>query len=236
MVANLCCVTGCGEGDDEPGDGLIDAALADGGAPEGGTVQPMSGPLLPWKQGYSWTYRVTGDGAQTTKVTTVGALEPVAGSGPNAAKMANKVVTKKGSVDETVSWQGVEGERVVRYREQSFGAMSKQLQLEEHWAPAKLHVDWSAAHIAAGASWIEEYMETKAPVGQPAETKTTRDVWKVDAINQMVTVPAGTFTNAIILTKSGGSSQKTYWYVPGVGKVKETGGQAEELVSYKVDP
>ena len=36
--------------------------------------------------------------------------------------------------------------------------------------------------------------------------------------------------------KAGGSNLKTYWYVPGVGKVKETGGQTEELVSYEVAP
>ena len=62
-----------------------------------------------------------------------------------------------------------------------------------------------------------------------------RDPWTVDAVSQMVTVPAGTF-RAIVLTKAGGSSLKTYWYVPGVGKVKETGGQTEELVSYEVRP
>jgi hypothetical protein len=84
--------------------------------------------------------------------------------------------------------------------------------------------------------WVEEYQETKAPVGAAAETKTTRDVWNVDGVNQTVTVPAGTFTNAIVLIKSGGSSQKTYWYVPGVGKVKETGGQTEELTAYTVKP
>jgi hypothetical protein len=39
-----------------------------------------------------------------------------------------------------------------------------------------------------------------------------------------------------VLIKSTATGSKTYWYVPGVGKVKETGGQTEELVSFDVDP
>jgi hypothetical protein len=50
-----------------------------------------------------------------------------------------------------------------------------------------------------------------------------------------VTVPAGTF-HALILQKAGSSVAKTYWFVRGVGKVKETGGQTEELVEYHVVP
>ena len=52
-----------------------------------------------------------------------------------------------------------------------------------------------------------------------------------------VTVPAGTFTAVYIQKVSAtGGSAKTYWYVPGVGKVKELGGQLEELVSYSLAP
>jgi hypothetical protein len=191
--------------------------------------------LLPWAEGNSWTYRVTGGGEESVKVTTVGALEPVGGSGPNAAKLANKTVTKKGATDETIGWQAVEGDRLVRYREQSFGKTTGQLQLEEHWDPFKLHVDWSAQHTQIGASWVESYVETKLPADAGATTSTESDTWTVDGVNQTVTVPAGTFS-AIVLIKVGGSSPKTYWYVPGVGKVKETGGQTEELVSYQVAP
>lgn len=198
-------------------------------------VVVTSGPLLPWKEGNTWTYRVTGDGEQSTKVTTVGPLESVGGTGPHAQAQANKVVTKKGELDQTLSWQVSDGVRVVRYREQSFGAKTGLLQLEEHWNPAKLHIDGSPARIAAGANWIEEYQETKLDPNAAPVTTTQRDSWRVDAVDQIVTVPAGTF-KAIVLIKAGGSNLKTYWYVPGVGKVKETGGQTEELVSYQVAP
>jgi len=214
--------------------GACDSEESDKGAGDA-SVQKTSGPLLPWKQGNTWTYKVTGDGESSTKVTTILALEPVGGSGVNATKMAHRVETKKGAMDQTISWQALDGERVMRYREQSYSAKTGLVELEESWVPGKLHVDSSAARQVAGLMWIEEYEETKAPTDGTPETKTQRDTWKVDAVDQVVTVPAGTFS-AVVLIKSGGTSLKTYWYVPGVGKVKETGGQTEELVSYQVAP
>jgi hypothetical protein len=205
-----------------------------GSADAGGPV--AQGSLLPFKEGNTWTYRVTGDGETSDKVTTVGALEPVGGGSALAAEQAYKVVTKKGAEDQTVSWQKQVGDRVVRYREQSFHAGDGMLEAEDYWNPPKLHIDESAAHTIRGATWTEEYQETKVVAGKPDETHTARDKWSVDGVNQTVTVPAGTFTNAIVFVKAGGSSTKTYWYVPGVGKVKETGGQTEELLSFQVSP
>jgi hypothetical protein len=195
-------------------------------------VQQTSGPLLPWKVGNSWTYRVTGD-ETSDKVTTIESEEKVGGSGPHADVTAFKVVTQKGA-DKTVSWQARVGDRVIRYREQAFHASTQELEAEEHWDPAKLHIDESAEHTMDGATWVEAYQETKLPVDKEPSTEEERDSWTVDGVEQVVTVPAGTFS-AIVLRKAGGSTLKTYWYVPGVGKVKETGGQTEELVEYDVD-
>lgn len=216
-------LSACGS-DTPAGDGSKDAAVIE-----------TSGPLLPFKQGNTWTYKVTGDGEVSQKVTTIGAAEAVGGKGPHATATAFKVVTKKGASDQTISWQAVEGDRVVRFREQAYHESTGELEGEEHWDPAKLHIDGSAEHTAEDASWLESYQETKLPVGEAESTETARDRWTVDAIDQVITVPAGTF-KATVFIKAGGSTLKTYWYVPGVGKVKETGGQTEELVSYKVAP
>lgn len=215
-----------------------------GGSPgsggSSGAPAMSRGPLLPWAVGNSWTYRVTEDGTVTTKRTTVGALEPVGGSGPNKDKMANLVTTHKDDtgdgvdLDETRSWQALEGERVVRYREQSFSRSTKDLELEEFWDPHKLHVDSSAARVAVNATWLESYKENKLPVGsQPTYDITTNDRWIVDGV-ESVTVPAGTFDAVVLRKVSGSSAEKKYWYAPNVGKVKETGGQTEELTEYQV--
>jgi hypothetical protein len=190
--------------------------------------------LLPWAVDNSWTYQVTGDGEVTTKVVTVGVVEPVGGSGPNQAVLANRTVTAKGEQDETVSWQERVGDRVIRYREQSFKASTGELDIEDHWDPHKLHVDGSADRIVAGANWTESYEETKIRGEGGTTTAPRTDQWFVKAVDEQVTVPAGTFHAVVFEKKS--TDTKTYWYAPGVGKVKETGGQTEELVSYKVMP
>ena len=217
---------GCG--DDKP---------AEGDKADSGTEPEDSDkPYLPWTVGNTWTYRVTNGGEVTTKVVTIEEEEAVGGSGPHAEDMALRVVTKKGESDQTISWQARDGDRVLRYREQSFHATTGELELEEHWDPYKLHFDGTVEHTAAKASWLESYDETKIHAKDGSEeTAASRDRWVVDSPEEEVTVPAGTF-RAVVVQKAGGSDVKTYWYVRGVGKVKETGGQTEELVSYEVSP
>jgi len=220
----LACTLGgvsCGDGKKADGDDSQDEA---------------KGAYLPWAEGNTWTYRVTNNGEVTMKVVTIGAEEKVGGKGPHKDDLAFKVVTKKGESDQTISWQAADGDRVLRYREQSFHATTGELELEEHWAPYKLHFDGTSAHTEDGASWLEGYDETKIYTsGKPDETVSQRDRWIVDSHSEKVTVPAGTF-DAVVVQKAGGSDIKTYWYVRGIGKVKESGGQTEELVSYKVSP
>lgn len=214
---------------------LVSLAPACGGSDDKGdaSVEETDGPYLPWKVGNTWTYRVTNNGVVSTKVITIEAEEKVGGDGPHADDTALKVVTKKGKLDQTISWQAVDGDRVLRYREQSFHESTGELEQEEHWDPYKLHFDGSDEHTAAKASWLESYDETKLPVGKASETKLERDRWSVDSPGEEVTVPAGTF-RAVVVQKAGGGALKTYWYVRGIGKVKEEGGQKEELVSYEV--
>jgi hypothetical protein len=198
---------------------------------------PITGPLLPWKVGNTWTYQVTAAGEVSTKTTTVGGLEKVGGVGPNQGKDANQATTmKKDGSDKTESWQVLQGTRVVRYREISYAASTGQPKLEEHWDPCKLHVDWTPEKMEKGYVWLEQYTETKLPQDGTlaAPPQDTVDAWTVEELAATVSVPAGTFTNAVVLTKASGDTLKTYWYVPSVGKVKEIGGQTEELVAFKV--
>lgn len=206
---------------------------SDGGA--GG--EPPSGPLLPWAVGNSWTYQVTKNGDVSSKTTTIGELEAVGGAGPESERMANHVTTGKGDNDHTESWQGQsddEPERIVRYRELSFDATSGDLSTDTYWEPSKLHVDGSAEHCVTDASWLEEYSETKLPVGQTPSTHDVRERWTVLDDDETLTVPAGTFAHTIHLQRVGSSSAKEYWYLRGVGKLKELGSQTEELSDYSL--
>lgn len=194
-------------------------------------------PLLPFKEGNRWVYKVTEGSTVEQKVNLVGPAEPVGGVGPFKDEIAFKCITEKqGGEDETISWQRPEGERVVRYREQSFHAGSGGLELEETWSPAKLRVDGSPERTKADAIWYEDFEETKLPADDDPSVSMKRDRWTVKAVGQTLTVPAGTFDDVIVIEKFGAESLKTYYYKRGVGKLKETGGQTEELVSYDLAP
>ena len=152
----------------------------------------------------------------------------------NASVMAYRVTSDKGD-DITISWQATVGNKVVRYREQAFHLATGDLELEEHWDPYKLRVDWTAEHLQEDVPWVEDYDETKLPVGATPTTTSVTDTWTVLSLSERVTVPAGDF-DAIKISKVSATSSKLYWFVPGVGKVKETGGQVEALQSYAVAP
>lgn len=202
------------------------------------TAMDEDKPLLPWAEGNSWTYKVTDKADVSTKKTTIGAKVTVGGTGPHANDQAYEVTTlKTDDTDRTVSYQVDIDGKVLRYRELSFpDATSPTPELEEHWAPYKLHIDGTAEHTVAEASWLEDYQETKIEPNATPTTAEQRDRWTVDEVPATVTVPAGTFTNAIKFTKAGGDALKAYWYVRGIGKIKETGSQTEELTEYTVKP
>lgn len=208
------------------------ATPPDGGSPDDARG---AGPLLPWKAGNTWTYRVNDNGVVTMKTNTIMPLELVGGTGPNKDRMAYKIVTAKGVMDQTISYQDLVDDKVIRFRELSFMASTGLLELEEHWAPHKIHIDGTLAHTTKPAQWLESYQETKIPVGGTESTAEARDLWTLMSESESITVPAGTF-NAVKFQKVGGSSVKNYWYVWGVGKVRETGGQLEELVDYQLMP
>jgi len=222
-------------GNSEPGAG---APSNDGSSGAGGESNAPTGPLLPWAIGNNWTYQVTKNGVTSLKTTTIGNLEAVGGDGPNADLMAYHVTTAKGSdlKDHSESWQAPskkDPERFVRFREQSFNATSGELVLDEYWDPEKLHIDGTAEHTADGASWLEQYTETKLPVGLTPTTAEVRDLWTVLEADTTLEVPAGTFEHVVHFQKVSGST-KEYWYLRGVGKLKETGTQTEELTEYQL--
>jgi hypothetical protein len=230
-----CLLLGCGSVDPK------DDQTGTGGDGSGGSPAELpEGPILPWAVGNSWTYQVTKDGVTALKTTTIGEAEAVGGDGPNADVMAYHVTTAKGTDlnDHTESWQAPSRDdeaRIVRYREQSFDASSGKLELDEYWEPEKLHVDGTAAHTEKGASWLESYAETKLAVGLSPTTHDVRERWTVLDNDETLEVPAGTFEHVIHFQKVGGSSTKEYWYLRGVGKLKETGSQTEELTEYQLE-
>jgi hypothetical protein len=218
FLAPLLAAAGCWDG--TPTDETPEESVSD-------SLEPM----FPLQEGNRWTYRVTHRDGVSTKVNEVGALEEVGGTGPRADHRAFKVSTTRDDMLQTVTWREEVGESVVRYRELSLGPAGDVI-TEKHWMPHKVHIDGTMERREVGATWIESYEETRIE-GGVTTTETVEDTWFIDAIDAPVTVPAGTF-HAIIYQRSDVRTLKTYWYVPGIGKIKEAGGQTEELVSFDV--
>ena len=216
----------------------------DGGSAGGEDGGPPSdcedGSYLPMAVGNSWTYRVINPlNGITTKVNTIDRKEAVGGTGPNADVVAFHARTSKTSgagEDMTESWQGVlEDGSVVRYREVAYRAATSTVNGEEHWAPYKLRFDNLPAHVEDGATWDEQYTETKTDNGVSIDAP-RKDGWTVEGVDVPCGPVKGEMLSCIRLRKAadGGDAGKTYWYARCVGKVREMGTQVEELTDYEL--
>ncbi|MFY0574568.1 hypothetical protein ACN28S_09610 [Cystobacter fuscus] len=239
LVAAGCWV-GCGEGGSLPGQGDKPAVtnpdgtvtLPDIPAGSGGEDgQPALTTLWPLTQGSTWTYRIQdpSKGTFEKRVEVLG--EQVV---PETTMKAIAVLSTQPNKEE-MSWQLELDGTVVRLREED----RKQGKVSQvtTWNPATVKalskpraLDWSYT------SDIREL--TRANDGT-LEDKDKTYVWRVVGVNETVTTPAGTFTNAIRLERKRGDKVKpdddrTYWLVPGIGKVKEDGERLEELVSFDI--
>jgi hypothetical protein len=224
LAGAACCISACGGSDPKPKNEVVVG----------------EGPLLPFTEGNQWTYRVTDGASITDKTTTIGGLEAIGGSGPHAADMAYKVVTRKGAdlADQTESWQAPSAEspdRVLRFREISYGTTTQMPKLDTYWDPSKLHIDGREEVLVSDYTWLETYDETKIPYdGSPTTTGTQSDRWTIISLDESLTVAGKRYDHAIHFRKFS-TAAKEYWYLRGVGKLKETGTQTEELVSFSLN-
>lgn len=203
---------------DAPPD-LPDAGLQDAGPPS----------LLPARVGNRWTYRVTkGSGRVATKVQTI--------TGTVALEGGAGVVfeTEEDGVLEARSSQRVEGTRHLRVAELEYreGAVHRRVAYE----PPALRVD--SGQTTPNTRFTDTHTKlTYDAAGTLLLTEPRSHEFIVEAENELLEVAAGSFRCVRIRrSRSGTESEKTYWYAPGVGKVKEVGGQTEELTSYSVSP
>jgi hypothetical protein len=229
-----------------------------------GDLPPPTGNYFPFNVGNRWTYLVTElNHADQNKVHVITRMEAVGGTGPFKDTVAYRVETQKtggtAQPDGTVSWQGVEGNRIVRYRETSCQAGSVHINAagsidmcavneEDWWMPARVVLDSQPTSMpyAAGLKWTEMYTEWVTTVSfktNPATMNTVSgaksDVWEIVNPDTTITTPAGTFNGCAIIKKTSmANATKQYTYCKGVGKVKEEGAsasaQTETLTAFTV--
>ncbi len=201
------------------------------------TPTPPDLRYLPLVAGASWTYRVVNGttGVLTTKRSVVEPAEAMQGA--KAGVVAYPVLTTRAG-GATRSWQEDLGSSIVRHFEREQDETGR-TESESLYEPRRLRLDESPGHLLPGATWIEEYVETRIDLPEgTTESVEKSDRWVVEAVDEPVTVPAGLF-HCLRVTRTRSvtgeeRSEKTYWFARGVGKVKEMGGQTEELESFVI--
>jgi len=183
--------------------------------------------------GATWVYNVTDTGVAYTKNSAVEALEDIGGIA--AGTMGYKVSeTIKTSVQ--LTWYESTASDVRRHHDQQTDANGV-MTSEDWYSPYDLRVDESSDHLTAGAAWTLSYMDAHTSASKPASTKSITENWTTAAVNEVVTVPAGTFSALkITRTDTANGGAKSQWFVQGVGKIREsnTTGHLEELQSYMI--
>ena len=240
LVAVACWV-GCGEGGSLPGkneteqpatttnpDGTV--TLPDIPTEKGPEPKPVEfKSLWPLTRGTRWTYRITDPtrGTFEKQVEVLGEQTV-----PETSMKAIAVRSLQPHLEE-LSWQLELNGVVVRLREEDrkAGALAR----VTTWSPATVKA--IAQEQSVGWTFTSDIRELTRLGDGTTEDKDKTYVWHVEAVNETVTTPAGTFTNAIRLKRARGdkeNQERTYWLVPGIGKVKEDGERLEELVSYDI--
>ena len=237
----LLAAAGCASSEPTTEDASTDVAPLDGPAGDEpppvdctGSV-PSSGPrYLPLAVGASWAYHIfdLSTAEEADKTSTVEALEDVGGR--KAGACAYRVRTEKIN-GTTVTWQQDTGEAVVRHHEMAYN-LADVLRDEEWYDAYKIRLDEAPARIALGAEFNEEYEETHVDTFGTEFTDTRSIDWTVEAVDDVITVPADTFT-CLRVRHTGtvpGQSDKVFWFALGIGKVREQGRQIEELTAYSL--
>jgi len=210
----LFVLVGCGSGGgDEPACAGVDPSMR----------------YEPWSAGAVWSYKLTDPTGvlpvALDKRTTVMAPRDI--GGVHAGKLAFLVHVEqmKGTKD---VYEAAEGDLDVRYKTEFFDDAGVKTGTDVD-QPYRLRLDESCAHTKTGAQWSETYTETSTP----GTTSTKTEQWLVVSEAEPITVAAGAYTALHVRRTSNGGRVQDYWYVLGVGKVKETGGgQEEELMSF----
>ena len=133
----------------------------------------------------------------------------------------------------TVNFMKVEGEQILRVRQEDYDEQGA-LERTTDYEPPRLRIDLSSDRAVAGASWEEMYTVVVSDATGAEVSRTPRtDKWDVVADDAQCTSPLGTFDCVHIKRDrtQGGVAQKDFFFASGVGKVKEVGGQLEELTA-----
>jgi hypothetical protein len=197
-----------------------------------GPITPTSGPYQPLVMNATWTYHVNDKGVQYDKMAVFEGID-----NGNQYRMNETIPNQK-----QLTWYTNVSDTIVgRVHEQNFDTSTGTdvLKSEDIYDPYRLRVDTSPEHTTAGATWTWTFNDTHSSRSKPTATASVTEGWTTVGVDIPVGVPAGNFASLKVThmdPTDPTSGMKTYWFVKGVGKVREetTAGHIEELTSYMI--
>lgn len=197
-------------------------------------VRPDAGvapSLIPLSVGNTWRYRVTSSGGTITeKVQTV---TGTASSGIEG-EVAYRLTSARANERETTSVQIIRDGVLLRLEEEGYRAG---VLVERYkYLPGSIRID--SNRVKAGDTYESQHIKQRLDAsGNVIGEVNVVHRFTVEATAEPIDVPGGRFSCVRVRREAADDGgMKTYWYAPGLGKVKETGGQTEELAEYTVAP
>ncbi len=195
---------------------------------------PPTVDYIPLAAGNSWRYSVTdpeNGRSLGEKLLTVGQAADIGGL--KAGVTAFPLLREDGA-GSSLRWIRLAGQAIVWEHDEwrgKDGALTKSV----YYEPFRVRVDQVPEHRLRDATWTETFDEVVMDIAT-GEVKVRNKVevtWTIEATNEEVTVPAGTFSCIRVRRRSGREDQ-IYWFADGVGKVKEDSPpkEYEELIEY----
>jgi len=209
---------------------LLIALAACGGEdrPAGDCVPGSSDRYLPNEVSNTWTYQVTNIDTQETSTKSqsiTGTMNHPDDGMPVQIQVTNKVEGR------TESWLRENGDTFVRLRQQDFD-IDGLLERTTVYDPGKIRLDETPARIADGATFDETYT---AIITDPNGVETSRtdytESWEVLAASEPCPGDFADYDCLHIQRSRVGTPAKTFWFARGIGKVREDGGQIEQLTA-----
>jgi len=226
-VPAIVCLVACGT-----------AEPAEQNGDEGNVVEREETDYYPMIVGDSWTYEEKDTYNNTTtlvyEVVDKESIDFGSETGEREVFVVENTLPDKGEEFRTQYIED-DGVRAVRHRHLIYdktGTLTK----ERNFVPGFLRFDRSKMN--KGESWTEDVTKySDALDGLGVQSTKTKYQYEVMAVDEQVTVAAGTFSCVRIRrSEVFGSEVKDYYFGHGVGKVKEVteGVKTEELVRYRL--
>ena len=175
--------------------------------------------------GNSWTFQVVSSGVAFTKVQTVTGTVAV------GDEVGYRVLTRRDRDRGTRSIQVIRDGRLERVYEETLEGEGVKARFR--FEPAALRIDSTKVKSGDTYSDVHEKVEVDE-AGTSLGVESKSHTFFVESGLDLVTVPAGTFECVRVRRVRADGSEKTYWYAQGLGKIREEGGQTEELRSSRV--